>query len=59
VADCPDNPGKAIARARRFFIVALAKFGFVTSAIGPGYLVWSKISNALKRLGFRSRNFLA
>ena len=22
-------------------------------------LVWSKISNALKRLGFRSRNFLA
>jgi hypothetical protein len=25
----------------------------------PGSPVWSKISNALKRLGFRSRNFLA
>jgi hypothetical protein len=42
--------GKGPARADR---------GQETVAIYGRYDVWSKISNALKKLGFRSRNFLA
>jgi hypothetical protein len=52
VADCPDNPGKAIARARRLVIVALAKFGFVASAIGPGYLVCVKNLKCIEKAWF-------
>src|ERR1035441_10543829 len=32
---------------------------YTTSAATLGHVVWSKISNALKRLGFQSHNFLA
>ena len=33
--------------------------GCTTKSPSNFFHVWSKISNALKRLGFRSRNFLA
>src|SRR5258708_25267318 len=35
------------------------KFGLLAGHRSGGAFAWSRISNALKRLGFRSRNFLA
>jgi nucleoside-diphosphate-sugar epimerase len=56
VADGHDVTGLTRTPAHAERIIKAGAQAVVGNALAP---VWSKISNALKRLGLRSRNFLA